>query len=66
MKSFSKKKKHSRKIQLKKSLDLVKHYTVDGMFNEFVQNKFVEIVAKNAPYKTLSKREKIEEKTMDH
>lgn len=65
MKSFSKK-KHSRKIQLKKSLDLVKHYTVDGMFNEFVQNKFVEIVAKNAPYKTLSKREKIEEKTMDH
>ena len=39
---------------------------MDGMFNEFVQNKFVEIVAKNAPYKTLSKREKIEEKTMDH
>ena len=65
MKSFSKKKTFQKNL-VKKSLDLVKHYTVDGMFNEFVQNKFVDIVAKNAPYKTLSKREKIEEKTMDH
>ena len=31
-----------------KSLDLLKHNSVDEMFNEF-QNEFVEIVDKNAP-----------------
>ena len=45
-----------------KILDLLKHGSVYEMFNEF-QNKFVEIVVKNAPYKTLSKRErKLKEK----
>ena len=48
-----------------KSLDLLKHNSVDEMFNQF-QNKFVEIVDKNAPYKTISKREKVEEENMDH
>ena len=44
------------------SLNLLKHNNVDEMFNEF-QNKFVEIAHKNAPYKTLSKRErKLKEK----
>ena len=40
-----------------KSLDLLKHNSVDEMFKRF-QNKFVEIVDKNAPYKRLSNRER--------
>ena len=39
-----------------KSLDLLKHNSVDEMFKRF-QKKFVEIVDKNAPYKRLSNRE---------
>ena len=37
-----------------KTPDLLKHNSVDEMFNEF-QNEFEEIVDKSACYKTLSK-----------
>ena len=43
------------------SVALLKHNSVDEMFNEFV-----EIVDENAPYKTLSKKEIKGETTMDH
>ena len=39
-----------------KSLGLLKHNIVNEMINEF-QNEFVKIIDKNAPYKTLSKRD---------
>ena len=39
------------------SVALLKHNSVDEMFNEFV-----EVVDENAPYKTLSKKRKLKEK----
>lgn len=53
---------NERSSQLASQLDeisvaLLKHNSVDEMFNEFV-----EIVDENAPYKTLSKKRKLKEK----
>ena len=40
-----------------KRLDILKHKTVNKMFNAF-HEKLLEIIDKNAPLRTLSKREK--------
>ena len=39
-----------------KNLDLMKYENVNNMYNAF-HNKYIEIIDKNAPYKTLSKKE---------
>ena len=40
-----------------KRLEIFKHKTVNGMLNSF-HEKLLEIIDKNAPFRTLSKREK--------
>ena len=48
-----------------KRLDILKHKTVNEMLNTF-HEKLLEIIDKNAPFRTLSKREKKNRKARDN
>ena len=48
-----------------KRLDILKHITVNEMLS-FFHEKLLEIIDKNAPFRTLSKREKTERKATDN
>ena len=54
MKNFEEE-KYLQDLEEIKNLDLMKYKNVNDMYNAF-HNKYIEIIDKNAPYKTLSKK----------